>query len=446
MTYGDSVSDLREAMTKLLHRHRILQPLGGPGIHTVPETTTPEQPRIMGQEIQRFRYVVLSWCAAAVDGVAPKFPAPQPWPLEHGPADLLNRRLRETMSRVTTARPSMEDLSTAHPNHLVETWRQAAKACVLGELDLSSIDHTRLDAAQCRVVLKDAADFTRGLLVLDRRYSNVPGWEHLKSYKRLDAAAELASGFAASGERDCSVDLHGWRPAPAAILEPVPPGVAGAVQAQHNMLVDLSLRFPNALNLRRIIGSQVQVTCEAIRLTEVYAPELTEGLRNREWTFRFLGRESRNLGGLVGSGGPAAAESSNAYDRLRDAATSDPGSLRELSRLFSSTDARIASLIEHGFEDRRYFVSVKAPLPSQSPDRLVSRPRERWVPVASSVQTDLLPLVRDRLRPVVSPVRVIRESIADRDEYMVALHQQPKVRPCVGGAQKLVGWPRVSDR
>jgi hypothetical protein len=36
----------------------------------------------------------------------------------------------------------------------------------------------------------DAADFTRGLIVLDHRYANVPSWQFLKK-GQLDIAVDL---------------------------------------------------------------------------------------------------------------------------------------------------------------------------------------------------------------------------------------------------------------
>jgi len=46
-------------------------------------------------------------------------------------------------------------------------------------------------------------------------------------------------------------------------------------QARHNMLVDLA-RFPTALNLRRILRSQADMSHEAARHAASAAPELVE--------------------------------------------------------------------------------------------------------------------------------------------------------------------------
>ena len=70
----------------------------------------------------------------------------------------------------------MDELVTEQPFALVDTWRQAARACVLGEHDFANgVGYGRLSEAQCLTVLKDAADVVRAVVSLDRRYANIPG-------------------------------------------------------------------------------------------------------------------------------------------------------------------------------------------------------------------------------------------------------------------------------
>jgi len=435
MTYGATTSELRQAMTELVRRHRVLQPLGGPGIYTVPETTTVEERRAMGAEIQRFRCASLLWCHQAAVAVTPKFTLVGKTARSRGPAEEFRYRLGETLGAITVGLPSIEDLATPHANALVETWRQAARASALGEHDFAAgVDYARLDAKQSLAVLKDAADFVRGLVVLDKRYKNVPGWESFRNPGRLGQAAEVCSVSAAWGERDYSVDSRGWRPPPAAIQGPALPGIAGVVQAQHNMLVDLA-RFPTALNLRRIFQSQAEVAHEAARHAAPAAPELVERFIEREQTYKLLQKDSRNLGGLVGHGGVAAAESRIAEGRLKRTPVGDGDdapALRELDRLCTATDARIASTLEYGFEENLYFVSIKYPRLCDQTVNGVVQPRERWVPVTSPVQTDLLPIIDGRLRPIPQTRSAAPEAIERRRAYEVLLAQQPGVRPHPG--------------
>ena len=67
----------------------------------------------------------------------------------------------------------------------------------------------RLDLNQRLTVVKDAAEIIRGLLVLDRRYGNIPGWEPLSGAGRLQRAAEACAFIEAA---DYTVDRRGWRP------------------------------------------------------------------------------------------------------------------------------------------------------------------------------------------------------------------------------------------
>ena len=72
MTYGENGSQLRSELTTLLRQHRIQQRLGGPGIHTVPESTTAEQRELLGEQIQRYRYAAQVWCLHAVVATNPR--------------------------------------------------------------------------------------------------------------------------------------------------------------------------------------------------------------------------------------------------------------------------------------------------------------------------------------------------------------------------------------
>jgi hypothetical protein len=66
MTYGDNGRQVRAGLAVLLRQHRIQHRLGGRGIHTLPESTTPEQREELGQLIQRYRYGALARRAGMV--------------------------------------------------------------------------------------------------------------------------------------------------------------------------------------------------------------------------------------------------------------------------------------------------------------------------------------------------------------------------------------------
>ena len=111
---------------------------------------------------------------------------------------------------------------------MVESWRQVARAAVLGEHDFGGLmDHGRLTPAQSSTVLRDAAEVARALVVLDKRYENIPGWIPIRERGRLDRAAQVCGVFAGYGEPDYSVDHKGWRPPPATIDGGPLPGIGG---------------------------------------------------------------------------------------------------------------------------------------------------------------------------------------------------------------------------
>jgi hypothetical protein len=224
-------------------------------------------------------------------------------------------------------------------------------------------------------VLKDACDTTRAPVILDERYHHLPGWQRFTEPNRLGRAAEVCSVYSGWEARDHAVDQRGWRPPSGTIEGPALPGVAGAVQAQHNLLVDLA-RFPNALNLRRILQSQAQVSREAAKHAATAAPDLVDRFAERAELYRELVRASRDVGGLVGQGGYAVSQSQNATSRLQRAPAKSPddgASLQGLMLLFIRTDVRIAATVEHGFNEKLYFVSVNYPRLRMSKSKACTR-------------------------------------------------------------------------
>jgi len=73
---------------------------------------------------------------------------------------------------------------------MVDSWRQVARGQRLANTT-SVLDsgYGRLSQVQCMTLLKDASDIARGLVGLDRRYANIPGWQSLKDAGWLGRAA-----------------------------------------------------------------------------------------------------------------------------------------------------------------------------------------------------------------------------------------------------------------
>lgn len=427
--YGTNGRQLREELTTLLRQHRIQQRLGGPGSHSIPATTTPEQREQLGEQIQRFRYAALAWCLHAAAAADPR--AGLEGTSSRGPAEEMRFRLTRSINMSNAGMPSLDELSKPQDFAMVESWRQVARAAVLGEHDFPGLmDQGRLSHSECMAVLKDAAEVARALVVLDKRYDNIPGWIPIRERARLDRAAEVVALFGRDVEPDYSVDQKGWRP-PSATIDGGPlPGIGGVLQAEHNMLVHLS-EFPTALNLRRVMDGQRILSHEAARRAPNVAPELIEKWLEREQIYKQLIDETRNVGGLVGHGGLAASEAANAVGRLRrihvnDITLAEP--LHHLDKLFTRTDARMAAIIEQGVAERLYFVSVKAPRIVDGSGQLVSPARERYVPIHSSVQTDLLAITRRQLRPLPVSPRASTGHNESREEFRESIDHRPERR------------------
>ncbi|CAN5844727.1 hypothetical protein BH20ACT6_BH20ACT6_22470 [soil metagenome] len=263
----------------------------------------------------------------------------------------------------------------------------------LGEHDFAAgLGYGRLSEQQGMTVLKDAAEITRGLVGLDRRYQNIPGWEKLKDQGRLGRAAEVCATYADNGEPDYSVDQRGWRP-PAAVLDGPPlPGIAGVLQAEHHLLVRLG-HFPDAHSMRLILDSQRIVSHEAAIKAQEVAPVLAAKWEARAQTYLALVDETRDVRGLLGDGGPAAAQGAivaTRMERLDRAEALNRGSLHQLDGIFARIDVRLTDIIEHGTSERLYFLRVKLPRVIDAPEGLIKPVRERYVPINSPVQIDLL--------------------------------------------------------
>jgi hypothetical protein len=428
--YGENGGLLRAELATLLRQHRIQQRLGGPGIHTVPESTTPEQRQALGEQISRYRHAVLVWCLQAVRAANPRINLEHSTGRSRGPAEQLRDRLTRAVDASTAGHPPLVELTTEQEFPMVESWRHAARAAALGEHDFDAgVGYGRLSDAQFMTVLKDAAEITRGLVALDRRYANIPGWKSLKDQGRLGRAAEVCAVFAGYDEPDYTVDLRGWRPPISTVEGPALPGIAGVLQAEHNVLVRLT-QFPTAHNLRLVLDSQRVLSTEAALRVRNIAPDLADKWRTRAETYTALVRETRDLGGHVGAGGNAAAQGANALDRFRrlPGALGEPKLLRHLDRLFTGIDDRVSDIIEHGARERLYFLRVMLPRVVDQPEPLIKPVRERYVPINSPIQTLLLEVVRAQLRPNPIPATPPASAATSREQFHDAITHRPKQR------------------
>lgn len=429
--YGENAGKLRTELTTLLRQHRIQQRLGGPGTHTIPETTTLEERGVLGGQIARYRHAVLVWCLQAARAANPQINLKGTSGRTRGPAEELRHRLTVAVKASTAGLPSLDELTAKQKFPMVETWRQAARAAALGEHDFGAgVGYGHLSDDQCMTPLKDAAEITRGLVGLDRRYERIPGWEKLKDQGRLGRAAEVCATSAFNDAQDYSVDLRGWRPPAAAIHGRPKPGLGGILQGEHNLLVHLN-QFPDAHNMRLILDSQRIVSHKVADTVGATVPALAERWEARAETFKALLHETRNVRGLLGDGGPAAAQGALVAvrgQRLAPTALSDGTALRQLDRLFNRVDARLTEVIEHGVSERLYFLRVKLPRVTDRSVGLVQLQRVRYVPISSPVQSDLVDIVRTRLRPPPIQARSPTGARQRRLDFEAAITHRPQGR------------------
>ncbi len=434
--YAENGGNLRAEVSTLLRQHRVQQRLGGAGSHSIPETTTVEERRLLGEQISRYRHSVLLWCIQAVRAASPRMNLEGTGTRTRGPAKELRHRLDGALNQSAAGLPTLAQLTTAQPFAMVETWRHVARAATLGEHDFDAgLGYGRLSEVQCMTLLKDSAEVARALVGLDRRYDNIPGWQALKDVGRLGRAAEVCAVFAGHRDPDYTIDLRGWRPRPALIEGSGLTGLTGVLQAENNLLVHLGT-FPDARSLRLILDSQRIVARDAATLVAHQDPELARVWRKRASTLLHLIHATRDFGGMVGNGGPAAGEASLAASRVEhllraangDRVAPDAGSVRHLHLLFREIDERLSDVIQHGARERNYFMRVPFPRVDQSAAGIVKPVRHRYTPITSDVGSELLEIVRTELRPTIPPPQAPKRAAASREELVAALSHRPEPR------------------
>jgi hypothetical protein len=241
--YGENGAQMRTELAALLRQHRVLHRLAA-------DSATDRA--VAGQQILRFRQTLVVWCAQTI-GVAraltfPNIPQKPADPFratpEHGAAvSELARALKVARDQAPTPAASSREFATPSLNDVVEHWRLAARAAALAEHDTAPDQAVHLTAAQVRTIAGDVAAISQALVVLDRRYRNIPEWESIAGCDRLGWAALATALDVSLGQPDYSVDHTGWRPRTKPIGGPAKPGMLGVLQAEHNLLVRLT-SFP----------------------------------------------------------------------------------------------------------------------------------------------------------------------------------------------------------
>lgn len=398
--YGENASLIREQLAVLLRQHRIQHRIGGPGIPTLPVTTTPAERRLLALQLSRYRHAVLVWALEAVRAVDPRPHVPLTDRRIGSPATNLQARLTEAV-RDSGPRPSFEELGSAQRYPMLIAWQTAARAATLGEHDFgASISFRSLTGVQVRTVLKDAATVTRALLVLDRRYASTPGWRHLTHRGRLAEAADRCIALIDATGADPTVDSRGWRPKPPLIAGPLSPGLEGVLQAHSNLLVSLD-SIPNAQDLRRIVASQLIASRRLADISDRNDP-LRDTWRQREETYRQLQQRLRDIYGQAGHGSDAVSRAYVAAEHTTrlshaDLLSSAPTS-EVLTRLFKRLDDRVGRIIELGAREPLFFERVRLPEIDLRRGGLVRDHAVKYKPIRSSAPDGLVAFARSKLR------------------------------------------------
>ncbi|MCL1870573.1 MAG: hypothetical protein FWF90_09215 [Promicromonosporaceae bacterium] len=375
--YGQVAASLRHTMTELLKAQRISLYLGkGSGFTNGKDITTPAERRAAVERILRYRAEIVDYLARAAETVIPPG-AMTGWEAPLRVARWLRTRVPDVGQLPDGRRATMDELATVQDLPLAEWWRMAAVAAVTGrERELPRFPDL-VDIAQARVVMYDVGQLTNALLALDVRYLRTPGWRTLGPNAHLWAdranqvilspvtSALLCAKWGESWTPDdvAAADRLGYRPTDTALVRTGAFGVAGAIAAQHNVVVRLNAMVPSADAVVAIARTQ-RLESALARTLAISAGEadLANGSRRRAERYaRLLGALTKDVAGTCGGGASIVADGNAALLGLSDAVEAgEPvtvDQLEWLASLFAMTDSRLGDAIHQGIADGRYFVA-----------------------------------------------------------------------------------------
>lgn len=157
-------------------------------------------------------------------------------------------------------------------------------------------------------------------------------------------------------------------------------------------------------------------------------PALAARWERRGEVYGRLVHETRDLGGMVGNGGPAAGQGSVAAVRMQKLppeGLAEPRQVRRLELISARIDERVCGAVEHGIRERLYFQRVVVPGMNSYTGELVKVLRPKYLPITSTVQTELLAIVRSELRPVPVQRKPPKGAAQSRLDFEAALNHRP---------------------
>jgi hypothetical protein len=152
-------------------------------------------------------------------------------------------------------------------------------------------------------------------------------------------------------------------------------------------------KFPEAPSLRVIMDSQrVESLHVARRLGNTDPARAARWERRGEVDGRLV-HETRDLGGMVGNGGPAAGQAccrSRTDAEAPDDGLGDPKQTKRLERISAGIDERVCDAVEPGVKERLYFERVVVPGMNDHKGELLKVLGPKYLPITSPAQTELL--------------------------------------------------------
>jgi hypothetical protein len=151
-------------------------------------------------------------------------------------------------------------------------------------------------------------------------------------------------------------------------------------------------------------------------------------------SYSLIQQQLRDLGGLLGTGGLAAAEAATAVSRLKAIKPDtivEPRILGGFHMLFGRIDHRIADIAEEGIERGAFAQRVTLPRLATGTGQLIQPVRERYRPLTCADELPLLHTLREQLRPQTQPQ--VTGPGTTRAELHAALIHRPSSRASVTG-------------
>ncbi|ACZ31346.1 hypothetical protein Xcel_2329 [Xylanimonas cellulosilytica DSM 15894] len=405
MTYGTVNADLRAALVDLLT-------IRGVTAQLTPAYKDPARALEKAEEraalAQRYRTAVWTYVHRLATIAAPEeFLTPAWWPMRQLGARTAPVRREDG----EFAGPSTAELGTRQPIPILEAWRRAAVAAVVGaERDALGMDD-RLDVGHRLVLARDVADVALAIAILDHRYRHVPGWTpvdgpvHDKRRDYRDAAAIVAAWAGAQAPYEgYAVDRFGWRPAarPAATDQRDP--VERALVALRNAAIYLGRETPSARAMARILELTRQVTVHTQRLAGPfdYLPGLV--LRGRELVLAEMVKVfEERINGSLGRGDRVVAELTSTANALNSTTEVTDDQRDRLLRAGDVVRTAIGKRLAAGAEGFVYCVEVGRQL-----DPIPHGGVHRSMPLYGEITDETCPLLLEaakEMQVVVAPAK-----------------------------------------